>query len=67
MPDLLTDIIAFLETHGMSESQFGIAALNDKNLVPQLRGDKGKPRRLWPETEERIRAFMEAYRPERAA
>lgn len=68
MSDLLSDIAAFLDTHEMAESQFGILALNDKNLVPQLRGDDGKrPRRLWPETEARVRRFMATYLPERAA
>lgn len=71
MSNLLEDIQAFCSTHEMSESQFGVMALNDKNLVPQLRGENGKrPRRLWPETEARVRHEMAKYRPanqERAA
>lgn len=65
MSNLLDDIDAFIATHGLSESQFGVSALNDKNLVPDLRGDKGKrPRRLWPETEAAVRRFMATYRAE---
>lgn len=65
MSTLLDDITAFIATHGMAESQFGVAAVNDKNLVPDLRGDRGKrPRRLWPETEASVRRFMATYRPE---
>ena len=64
MSNLLQDIEAFIATHGMSESQFGVMALNDKNLIPQLRGDNGKrPRRLWPETEAKVRHEMARYRP----
>lgn len=65
MSTLLNDIEAFIATHEMAESQFGVAALNDKNLVPDLRGERGKrPRRLWPETEASVRRFMSTYRPE---
>lgn len=69
MADLLTDIAAFIDQHQLSESQFGVLALNDKNLIPQLKGDGNKrPRRLWPETEAKVREKMAAYRSrERAA
>ncbi len=66
--DLLTNIEAFIATHGMKDSQFGILALNDKNLMAQLRGEGGKrQRRLWPETEAKVKHFMATYRPESAA
>jgi hypothetical protein len=62
---LLEDIQAFIEAHGITERQFGELATNDKNLVPQLKGERGsRPRRLWPETEAKIRRFMSTYRPE---
>lgn len=68
MHSLLSDIEAFCTTHGMAESNFGLQALDDKNLIPDLRGDKrGRPRRLWPETEAKVRRFMATYRPESAA
>jgi hypothetical protein len=69
MSNLLRDIEAFVSANGISERQFGILMANDKNLVPQLRGDGGKrPRRLWPETEAKIRLEMASYRPaERSA
>lgn len=68
MSTLLDEILTFCDTHGMAESQFGVGALNDKNLVADLRGDRGKrPRRLYPETEAAVRRFMVTYRPESAA
>ena len=66
MSTLLQNVEAFIEARGLSESQFGTEALNDKNLVRDLR----KGRRLWPETETKVLTFMAAYRPnptERAA
>ena len=68
MATLLDDISAFIETHGLSESQFGVLALGDKNFIPDIRGDKReKPRRVWPETEAKARRFMVTYVSERAA
>lgn len=51
---LLQEIDAFLERKDMSPSAFGKAALNDPPFVSQLR----EGRRVWPETEERVRSFM---------
>lgn len=63
--NLIDDITAFCDTHKLRDSQFGILALNDKNLVAQLRGEGSKrPRRLWPETEAKVRRFMATYRPD---
>ena len=76
MSNLLQDIDAFLEAHDLSEGQFGVLALRDKHLVPDLRGvqrsagpdappkNLNGPRRLWPETEAKVRRFMSTYRPE---
>jgi hypothetical protein len=65
---LLADIEAFLETHKMAESTFGREAVNDWRFVGDLRGVDGKrPRRVWPETEAKVRHFMVTYRPEKAA
>lgn len=67
---LLSEIEAFLQTHGMAESTFGREALGDWRLIDDLRGrNRDRPRRLWPETEEKIRAFMVRYalEQERAA
>lgn len=62
MSSLLTDIEKFIAAHGMTESGFGRAAAKDWKLVQQLRGTpERKPRRLWPETEHRIRQFMLLY------
>jgi hypothetical protein len=65
MSTLLDEIATFCDTHKLSDRQFGELVANDKNLVPQLRGDGGKrPRRLWPETEAKIRQEMASYRPQ---
>lgn len=48
----------------MAESTFGREALGDWRLIPEMRGDGGRrPRRLWPETEQKVRDFMAAYKP----
>lgn len=47
----------------MSPWQFGVLALNDKPFVKQVRDG----RRVWPETERKIRSFMAAYRAQDAA
>jgi hypothetical protein len=67
-PDLLSDIEAFLETHGMSPTMFGELALGDRHFVKQLRGGEAKPpRRVWPETAAKVRTFMVTYKPEQEA
>lgn len=61
---LLEAIGAFLGAHDMSPIAFGRKALNDPHFVAQLR----EGRRVWPETEAKVRSFMATYRPpERAA
>lgn len=60
MSTLLEDVEAFIGTHELSDSQFGVSAMNDKNFVRDLRNG----RRLWPETETKVRRFMATYRPE---
>jgi hypothetical protein len=59
---LLDDIQAFCRTHGLSISKFGELALNDKPFVHELMKDP--PRRIWPETEAKVRRFMATYRPD---
>lgn len=56
---ILHDIDLFLRRTNLSETYFGRQAANDWKLIAQLR----KGRRLWPQTEQRIRAFMDSYRP----
>jgi hypothetical protein len=60
---LLDDIKAFCGAHGLSIWQFGEMALNDKPFVKDLEGG----RRLWPETEAKVRRFMATYRASEAA
>ena len=55
---ILADIDAFLEAHGMTESTFGRKAAKDWRLIKELR----EGRRLWPETESKVRNFMVTYR-----
>lgn len=65
---LLDEIEAFIATHNMAESTFGRLALSgDWRLIDELRGkNRERPRRLWPETEAKIREFMKNHRPEDA-
>lgn len=51
MPKLIHDIDAFCKRHKISASQFGLDALNDKPFVHQVRDG----RRVWPETEKKVR------------
>jgi len=58
MAKLLDEIEAFLENHPkISATAFGDMAMNDRHLVRQLR----EGRRTWPETEQKVRAFMAAH------
>jgi hypothetical protein len=63
MPDLLSDISLFCETHKLSIWQFGELSMNDKSFVKNVQDG----RRVWPETEAKVRRFMATYRPEEAA
>jgi len=63
---ILREIEAFIAQHDMAESTFGRSALGDWRLIAEMRGGKGRrPRRIWPETEAKIRGFMATYRPSR--
>lgn len=53
---LLGEIEAFCATREMSVTTFGLRAVNDPNIVPQLRG--GRDVRL--STVERLQTFMRA-------
>lgn len=55
--DLLTDVETFLERYRMAESAFGREALNDWAFVKEIRSG----RRVWPETEAKVRKFMAEY------
>ena len=58
MSDILREIESFCAEHKLTDGQFGLMALNDKNFVPQLRD--GRDIRL--STGEKVRAFMEEFR-----
>ncbi|WP_066723499.1 hypothetical protein [Sphingomonas pituitosa] len=55
--NLLADVETFLKRTGMADSALGRGAVNDWRLVSQLRAG----RRVWPETEQKVRRFMEQY------
>jgi hypothetical protein len=59
MDTLLNDVERFLIASGMSPTRFGDEALGDRHLVRTLR----RGRRLWPETEAKVRGFMATYQP----
>lgn len=63
---LLSDIEIFLAETGMTEASFCRATGNGR-LFERLRkvGKRGKPGRLWPETERQIRDFMAVQRAAR--
>lgn len=63
---LLSDIEQFLADTGMSERAFSRAVGNGA-LFQRLRttGKRGMPGRLWPETEAKVREFMQAERERR--
>jgi hypothetical protein len=53
-PSLLDAIDEFVSLHGMSPITFGRLAMKDPHFVRDIRGG----RRVWPETDAKIRAFM---------
>jgi hypothetical protein len=65
---LLHDIEAFLVETGITDATFG-RAIGNGRLLDRLRAGatpiKGKPTRVWPETEVQIRAFMMSERQRR--
>jgi hypothetical protein len=54
---LLRDIDTFLSLTGMRPTNLGKASINDPALYIKLK----RGRRLWEETEERVRGFMSMY------
>lgn len=63
MAQLLPDVEAFLASHRLSPTRFGDEALGDRHFVRQLRGG----RRVWPETEAKVRKYMEQHTSEQVA
>jgi hypothetical protein len=51
---LISEIDAFLAESRIGEHRFGILAASNGRLVERLRSGG----RVWPETEERVRAFI---------
>jgi hypothetical protein len=58
MDQLLIDVEAFLKAHPeVAPTRFGNDALGDRHFVRTLRAG----RRVWPETEVKVRAFMNGF------
>jgi len=55
---LIRDIDIFLGLTGMKPTNFGKASISDPALYLKLK----RGRRLWPETEDRVRGFMSMYK-----
>jgi 2,4-dienoyl-CoA reductase-like NADH-dependent reductase (Old Yellow Enzyme family) len=62
-PLLIDAIDQFIQRHSMSPVTFGRSALRDPHFVRDLRGG----RRVWPETEDKVREFMSSYTEQVAA
>lgn len=58
MDDLLTQIEAFLERHDMEISTFGVQAINDGGLIPDLKDGRSLRKR----TRRKILDFMANYK-----
>jgi hypothetical protein len=58
---LLSEIDAFLEETGMGPTYFGKVAAKNSELVARLRAG----RRVWPETAEQVRAYINEERKRR--
>lgn len=56
--DLRAEVQAFLQQTGMGPTYFGQLAASNTRLVERLESGG----RVWPETEQRIRAFMVSHR-----
>lgn len=66
--DILSEIDTFMTEHGLSEAQF-CRVINHGRFFERLNHaeSRGKPYRIWPETERRIREAMRQYREKAAA
>lgn len=62
-PNLLSEIGDFLRETGLSEYRFGFLAVRNGRLVERLR----EGGRIWPDTEDKVRAFIIAERRMRPA
>jgi hypothetical protein len=54
---ILAEVEGFLKRNSMAASAFGRSAVNDWRFVRDIRAG----RRVWPETEQRVRTFMRQY------
>lgn len=59
---LINAIEAFVEAHDMPAATFGRLAMRDPHFVRDVRNG----RRVWPETDAKVRAFIAEYQPKAA-
>ena len=57
-----SEVRNFIEAYGITYTRFGYAAARDPNLVSDLERQPGT-RRFFTRTANRVRQFMESYRP----
>lgn len=57
MATLLDDIEKFLVRHSMSQYRFGVAALNDKHFISDLRNGRD----IRASTAMKVRSFMDTF------
>ena len=60
--NLITEIKEFLAESGLSAYRFGFLAVRNGRLVERLESGK----RVWPETEAEVRAFIRSERRRRS-
>lgn len=60
---LLIEIESFISFTGIGEHRFGILAASNGRLVERLRAG----RRVWPDTEQKVREFISAERARRSS
>ncbi|MPW00431.1 hypothetical protein GDY84_07620 [Bombella apis] len=53
----LRDVDEFLATHSLAPTKFGLLVMNDGKFISDVK----RGRRIWAETEEKVRIFMREY------
>ena len=59
--EIVGEVMRFCMSRQLTPTEFGLMAMNDKSFVS---GILTKRRRIWPETEAKVRRFMATYKPD---
>jgi hypothetical protein len=59
--DLAQEMVQFCTAHRLMPSDFSRRAVNDRSFLTSV---LTRQRRVWPETEAKVRRFMATYRPD---